>query len=67
MLLNDLRLKAQLYYQILYPEENGMEFEIFNFIKKYKFEQIRPLIMSLKHQKMLENLSDDLYKEILKY
>ena len=23
--------------------------------------------MSLKHQKMLENLSDDLYKEILKY
>ena len=44
-----------------------MEFEIFNFIKKYKFEQIRPLIMSLKHQKMLENLSDDLYKEILKY
>lgn len=67
LLLNDLRLKAQLYYQILYPEENGLEFEIFNFFKKYKFEQIRPLIMSLKHQKMLENLSDDLYKEILKY
>lgn len=67
LLLNDLRLKAQLYYQILYPEENGLEFEIFNFFKKYKFEQIRPLIMSLKHQKMLENLSDDLYKEVLKY
>jgi len=67
LLLNDLRLKAQLYYQILFPEENGLEYEIFNFFKKYKFEQIRPLIMSLKHQKMLENLSDELYEEILKF
>lgn len=67
LLLNDLKLKSQLYCQVLFPEENSFEYEIFTFFKKYKIEQIRPLIMSLKHQKMLENLSDELYKEVVQY
>ena len=67
-LLNDLRLKSQLYYKILFPsEENKLEYEIFTFFKRNKVEQFRPLIMSLMHQKMLEKLSDELYEKILKY
>lgn len=68
LLLNDLSLKAQLYYKILSPSnENGLEYEIFTFFKRNRVEQFRPLIMSLMHQRMLENLSDELYEEILKY
>jgi uncharacterized protein with ParB-like and HNH nuclease domain len=67
LLLNDLKLKAQIYYQILSPEEDSFEYPIFNFFRKYKIEQIRPLIMSLKHQKILDNISDEKYKEIVNY
>lgn len=67
-LLNDLRLKSQLYYKILFPSNsNSSEYEIFTFFKKNRVEQFRPLIMSLMHQKMLEKLSDELYEEMLKY
>ena len=68
LLLNDLRLKSQLYYKILFPENpDSLEYEIFTFFKRNRVEQFRPLIMSLMHQKMLEKLSDELYEEILKY
>ena len=68
LLLNDLRLKSQLYYKILFPlDECSLEYEIFTFVKKNRVEQFRPLIMSLMHQKMTERLSDELYEEILKY
>ncbi|MDE7445316.1 MAG: HNH endonuclease family protein [Lachnospiraceae bacterium] len=68
LLLNDLRLKSQLYYKIVFPSEvNKLEYEIFTFFKKNRVEQFRPLIMSLMHQKMLEKLSTELYEEILKY
>lgn len=68
LLLNDLRLKSQLYYKILFPSDpNSFEYEIFTFFKKNRVEQFRPLIMSLMHQKMLEKLSDELYVEMLKY
>ena len=68
LLLNDLRLKSQLYYEILFPENpDSLEYEIFTFFKRNRVEQFRPLIMSLMHQKMLEKISDELYEEILKY
>lgn len=68
LLLNDLRLKSQLYYKILFPSNpNSFEYEIFTFFKRNRVEQFRPLIMSLMHQKMLEKISDELYEEILKY
>ncbi|WP_455391336.1 DUF262 domain-containing protein [Frisingicoccus sp.] len=68
LLLNDLRLKSQLYYKILCPAgESRLEYEIFTFFKRNRVEQFRPLIMSLMHQKMLEKLSSELYEEILKY
>lgn len=68
LLLNDLRLKSQLYYKILFPANpDSLEYEIFTFFKRNRVEQFRPLIMSLMHQKMLEKLSDELYEEILKY
>lgn len=68
LLLNDLRLKSQLYYKILFPSNpNSLEYEIFTFFKRNRVEQFRPLIMSLMHQKMLEKLSDELYEETLKY
>lgn len=68
LLLNDLRLKSQLYYQILFPSNpNSFEYEIFTFFKRNRVEQFRPLIMSLMHQKILEKISDELYEEVLKY
>ena len=68
LLLDDLRLKSQLYYKILFPANpDSLEYEIFTFFKRNRVEQFRPLIMSLMHQKMLEKLSDELYEEILKY
>lgn len=68
LLLNDLCLKSQLYYKVLFPSEvNKLEYEIFTFFKRNRVEQFRPLIMSLMHQKMLEKLSAELYEEILKY
>lgn len=67
-LLNDLSLKSQLYYKILFPsDETSLEYEIFTFFKRNRVEQFRPLIMSLMHQKMLEKLSEKRYEEILKY
>lgn len=68
LLLNDLRLKSQLYYRILFPaDKNNLEYKIFMFFKKNRVEQFRPLIMSLMHQNMLERLSDNLYEEMLEY
>lgn len=67
-LLNDLRLKSQLYYKILYPSsENVLEYETFTFFKKNRARQFHPLILTLMHQKMLEKINDNLYKKVLKY
>ena len=68
VLLNDLRLKSQLYYKILNSSsENVLENETFSFLKKYRARQFHPLILTLMHQKMLEKIDDNLYEKVLKY
>lgn len=70
-LLDDIKLKSEYYKKIICPTlENGCsdtELKIFTFFKARRFEQFRPILLSLIHQKELEKLSDDMYELTLKY
>lgn len=71
--LDDIKLKSEYYNRIINPTIgpegncNKVEYEIFVFFKSKRFEQFRPIILSLIHQKELENLLEDNYNLILKY
>ena len=67
LLLKDLKLKSQLYFEILSPSDDSFEYKIFTFFRKNRIEQIRPLLMSLKHQRLMENITEEVYYEVIKY
>lgn len=70
----DLQLKAK-YYRILYnplsKDSNGNDIAnkteqiVYSFFKSKRQEQLRPLLLSLIHQKETENLSEEKYNKIL--
>lgn len=73
LLLEDMKLKSEYYNKIINPsiEPDGncsaVEFDVFSFFRNKKFEQFRPIILSLMHQKELEKLSIEKYELTLKY
>lgn len=68
LLLDDLRIKSIYYARILNPDTNDqIENEIFSFFRRYRVEQFRPLILSLMHQYMDENITQDVYHSTLKF
>ena len=72
-LFDDIKLKSEYYNRIIHPTkgENGIcsdiEFEIFDFFRIKRFEQFRPILLSLIHQKELGHLSEEKYDLTLKY
>ena len=72
-LFDDIKLKSEYYYKIIHPSkgENGncsdVEYDIFDFFRLKRFEQFRPILLSLIHQKELEHLSSQRYELALKY
>lgn len=72
-LLDDIKLKSEYYRKIISPTIgtegncNQLEFKIFTFFKTKKFEQFRPIILSLIHQKELEKIDNTKYEAALKY
>ena len=72
-LYNDIKLKSEYYEKLIRPtggkEGNcsPTEFEIFDFFRVKRFEQFRPILLSLIHQKELENLDEEKYELTLKY
>lgn len=72
-LLNDIKLKSEYYDKLVHPStgEDGncssLEYSIFSFFKTRHLEQFRPILLSLIHQKEMENLSLERYELILKY
>ena len=73
-LLKDIALKSTYYHKFLKPCSKGeeanctcLEEEIFNFFKKKKFEQFRPILLSLIHQYELEQITTIEYENMIKY
>ena len=72
-LLDDIKLKSEYYKKIIHPTigEDGnctqIEYKVFMFFKAKKFEQFRPIILSLIHQKELERIDSTKYELALKY
>jgi hypothetical protein len=72
-LLDDIKLKSEYYKKIIHPtigEEGNctqVEYKVFMFFKVKKFEQFRPIILSLIHQKELEKIDHEKYELALKY
>jgi len=72
-LLDDIKLKSEYYKKIIHPTigEDGnctqQEYSVFSFFKAKKFEQFRPIILSLIHQKELGKVDDTKYELSLKY
>lgn len=67
-LLDDIRLKSAHYARILNPaDEDKVESEIFTFFRRYRAEQFRPLILSLMHRYIDEEISKETYHATLKF
>lgn len=72
-LFEDIKLKSEYYNKIIHPlaGEHGncsdTEARIFAFFREKKFEQFRPILLSLIHQKELKHLDDQKYEQMLKY
>ncbi|MBE6649080.1 MAG: DUF262 domain-containing protein [Ruminococcaceae bacterium] len=72
-LLEDIKLKSEYYKKIIHPTVGAdgnctqTEYKVFMFFKAKKFEQIRPIILSLIHQKELEKIDNTKYELALKY
>lgn len=71
-LFDDIKLKSGYYDRIIHPQKTdannwGVEARIFNFFKIKKFEQFRPVLLSLIHQTELGRLSVAKYELTLKY
>lgn len=74
VLLKDMALKAKYYKRIIDPmvsfenkKNSKLEREIFSFFKKKRFEQFRPVLLSLMHQQELEKITVTDYENTLKY
>lgn len=72
-LFDDIKLKSEYYSRIIHPVlgEDGnctdIEYGIFDFFRIKRFEQFRPILLSLIHQKELGRLENDKYQLVLKY
>ena len=72
-LFDDIKLKSEYYNKIIHPTKgengncSGVEYYIFNFFRIKRFEQFRPILLSLIHQKELGQLNTDKYELALKY
>ncbi len=72
-LFDDIKLKSEYYAKIIHPSKGDIgnctdiEFEIFDFFRLKRFEQFRPILLSLIHQRELEYISTNKYNLILKY
>ena len=72
-LFDDIKLKSEYYAKIIHPSKgddgncSDTEFEIFDFFRIKRFEQFRPILLSLIHQRELEKLSPEKYELILRY
>lgn len=72
-LFNDIKLKSEYYTKIIHPTKgedgkcSAIEYEVFDFFRAKRFEQFRPILLSLIHQKELGYLSVDKYELTLKY
>lgn len=71
-LLLDITQKANYYYKIINPATNAgerscseIEKRIFSFFKAHRQEQVRPLLLSLMHQRQGELLSEEEYNNAL--
>jgi len=71
-LLFDIRKKANYYYKIINPTVNEGELacseterRVFSFFKAHRQEQVRPLLLSLMHQRQEEALSEEEYNNAL--
>ena len=72
-LLDDIKLKSEYYSKIIHPvighdgNCSSTEYKVFMFFKTKKFEQFRPIILSLIHQKEIEKIDNTKYELALKY
>ncbi len=72
-LFDDIKLKSEYYNKITHPSKgpdgncSNVEFYIFDFFRIKRFEQFRPILLSLIHQKELGKLSLEKYELSLKY
>lgn len=71
-LLNDLKLKAEYYEKFINPrvgDDNAnctdIEYLVFSFFKKKRQEQMRPVLLSLIHHRITEELSEENYNTVL--
>ena len=73
VLFDDIKLKSEYYYRIVHPttgmDGNCTEVEarIFGFFHRKRFEQFRPILLSLIHQKELEKITIKQYEYALRY
>lgn len=73
-LLDDIRLKATYYCRLISPSCSGedancstVEYRVYSFFKKRRYEQIRPILLSLIHQKELNKLSVNIYEKTISF
>lgn len=70
-LVEDIELKAKYYAKIVSPnifdgtddECSVVEKKVYGFFKKHRFEQFRPVLLSLIHNKEIEKISLELYEQ----
>lgn len=73
-ILSDIRLKANYYYKIINPLSDIEEWsctetekKVLSFFKTNRQEQVRPLILSLMHQRALDNMNEAQYNDVLEF
>ena len=72
-LYQDVKLKSEYYQKLIHPTSgkegncSEIEFQVFDFFRVKRFEQFRPILLSLMHQNEKETLHEDKYNLALKY
>ncbi|KIR03969.1 hypothetical protein P261_02784 [Lachnospiraceae bacterium TWA4] len=72
-LFDDIKLKSEYYLKIIKPSKGpggnctDIEYLVFNFFRVKRFEQFRPILLSLIHQYELQKISRENYEKILTY
>lgn len=72
-LFDDIKLKSEYYKRIIHPLKgkdgncSDIEYEIYNFFRIKRFEQFRPVLLSLIHQKELGKITTEKYETVLSY
>ena len=68
-LFEDIVLKTKYYLSILECNDLFLDVEkkVFQFFKDKKAEQFRPIILSLMHQKDLQNITDEEYASLIEF